>query len=75
MSGSFTLECAVWEFTLACNLNCLHCGASAGRRRDDELTTAEAVDLCHDLKRTGCLGVALMGGEPLLRDDFWEIAG
>ena len=74
MNGSFSLECVVWEFTLACNLNCLHCGSSAGRRRGDELTTAEAVALCHDLKRTGCLGVALMGGEPSLRADFWQIA-
>lgn len=75
MGDGFSLECVVWEFTLTCNLNCLHCGSSAGMRRDDELTTAEAVDLCHDLKRAGCLGVALMGGEPLLRNDFWEIAG
>lgn len=75
MAGTYTLECAVWEFTLACNLNCIHCGASAGSRRTDELTTAEAVALCHDLKRAGCLGIALMGGEPLLRRDFWQIAG
>ncbi|GLI39993.1 radical SAM protein [Geobacter hydrogenophilus] len=75
MSGAYTLECAVWEFTLACNLNCIHCGSSAGSRRTDELTTAEAVALCHNLKRAGCLGVALMGGEPLLRKDFWQIAG
>ncbi|CAG1008512.1 partial Putative mycofactocin radical SAM maturase MftC, partial [Anaerolineales bacterium] len=63
MNSSYTLECAVWEFTLACNLNCIHCGSSAGSRRADELTSAEAVELCLDLKRAGCLGVALMGGE------------
>ncbi len=74
MGGTYTLECAVWEFTLACNLNCIHCGSSAGSRRSDELTSAEAVELCLDLKRAGCLGVALMGGEPLLRKDFWQIA-
>uniref|UniRef100_A0A831XMH5 Radical SAM protein n=1 Tax=Geobacter metallireducens TaxID=28232 RepID=A0A831XMH5_GEOME len=74
MNGPYTLQCAVWEFTLACNLNCIHCGSSAGSRRDDELTSAEAVELCLDLKRAGCLGVALMGGEPLLRNDFRQIA-
>lgn len=75
MKSCPTLECAVWEFTLACNLNCIHCGSSAGANRGDELSTGEAISLCHDLKKTGCLGVALMGGEPLLRPDFWQIAG
>jgi len=74
VKATYTLQCAVWEFTLACNLNCMHCGSSAGIRRGDELTSAESLDLCLDLKRAGCLGVALMGGEPLLRKDFWQIA-
>lgn len=75
MGNLYSLGCAVWEFTLSCNLNCIHCGSSAGHKRSDELTTVEAQKLCHDLKRTGCLGIALMGGEPFLRKDFWEIAG
>ena len=62
--------CAVWEITLACNLNCIHCGSAAGRKRDDELSTEEALQLCDDLKGIGCQGVALMGGEPLLRPDW-----
>jgi radical SAM protein with 4Fe4S-binding SPASM domain len=74
MQNKYTLASVVWEFTLACNLNCLHCGSSAGRMRADELTTSEAERLCHDLKRAGCLGITLMGGEPLLRKDFWQIA-
>lgn len=74
MTAGYMLGCAVWELTLACNLNCIHCGSSAGRKRGDELTSQEAEKLCHDLKRAGCLGVALMGGEPMLRKDFFEIA-
>ena len=70
----YELGCAVWEFTLACNLNCMHCGSSAGKKRADELTTEESLKLCEDLKKTGCLGVALMGGEPFLRGDFWQVA-
>jgi len=70
----FLLSCCVWEFTLACNLNCIHCGSSAGKKRNDELTTEEAFKLCEDLKKTGCMGVALMGGEPFLRKDFWQVA-
>ncbi|HAH32018.1 MAG TPA: radical SAM/SPASM domain-containing protein [Elusimicrobia bacterium] len=71
---NYQLACCVWEFTLACNLNCIHCGSSAGKKRADELTTEEAFKLCEDLKKTGCLGVALMGGEPFLRKDFWRVA-
>lgn len=74
MLNNCTLANVVWEFTLDCNLNCLHCGSSAGAKRRDELTTAEAERLCHSLKKTGCLGITLMGGEPLLRKDFWHIA-
>jgi len=59
---------------LRCNLSCVHCGSSAGKARADELNTEEALKLCEDLKRTGCRGVALMGGEPLLRKDFWAVA-
>ncbi len=74
MGTNLQLRNAVWEFTLDCNLNCLHCGSSAGSSRADELTTAEAEQLCRDLKKTGCFGITLMGGEPLLRKDFWRIA-
>ena len=71
---NYQLACAVWEFTLKCNLNCMHCGSSAGDARADELSTEEALTLCDDLKEAGCLGVALMGGEPFLRQDFPAVA-
>lgn len=64
-------HCAVWELTLACNLNCIHCGSSAGRKREDELSLEESLRLCEDLKGIGCLGVALMGGEPFLHP-YWD---
>jgi len=70
----YLLECAVWEFTLKCNLKCLHCGSSAGLYRKDELNTQEALKLCEDLKKINCMSIALMGGEPFLRKDFWEVA-
>ena len=73
-SMNYKLSCAVWELSLACNLKCLHCGSTAGGKRAAELSTEEALKLCDDLKNTGCLGVALMGGEPLLRKDFFRIA-
>ncbi len=66
--------CAVWEITLRCNLNCIHCGSAAGKARPDELTTEESLDLCNQLKGIQCKGVAMMGGEPLTRPDWPIIA-
>lgn len=66
--------CAVWELTLACNLKCLHCGSSAGKARSNELSTKEAIKICRDLSEIGTHEVCLMGGEPLIRKDWYEIA-
>lgn len=65
-------DITVWEITLKCNLKCLHCGSSAGKKRTDELSTKEALKLCHDLSDLGFGGIALMGGEVFLRKD-WSV--
>jgi MoaA/NifB/PqqE/SkfB family radical SAM enzyme len=57
------VRCCVWEITLACNLRCGHCGATAGRARPDELTPAEALRLAADLANLPTHEVTLMGGE------------
>ena len=36
--------CLTWELTYACNLSCVHCLSSSGRRDPRELTTAEVND-------------------------------
>ncbi|MHA1383291.1 MAG: radical SAM protein [Candidatus Helarchaeota archaeon] len=70
----FNLECAIWEFTLKCNLRCSHCGSSAGDSRKNELNTKECFHLCEDLAELGCKEVAIMGGEPFLRKDWLPVA-
>jgi len=67
-------NCAVWEITLKCNSKCIHCGSNAGLARSNELNTDEALNLVKELKSCGFKGVALMGGEPLLRKDWLDIA-
>lgn len=52
----------------------MHCGSSAGREREKELTTKEALNLCKDLAELGANLITLMGGEPFLRRDWNEIA-
>ncbi|HEX8721138.1 MAG TPA: GDL motif peptide-associated radical SAM/SPASM maturase [Pyrinomonadaceae bacterium] len=70
---SFRPVHVVWEITLACDLKCRHCGSRAGRRRPDELTTAECLDLVAQLARLGTREVTLIGGEAYLRRDWVEI--
>lgn len=63
----------VWELTLACDLKCLHCGSRAGKRRPNELTTAECLDVVARLARLGTREISLIGGEAYLRRDWTEI--
>lgn len=71
--SSFVPVHAVWEITLACDLKCHHCGSRAGKRRADELTTEECLDLVRQLARMGTREVTLIGGEAYLRRDWLEI--
>ncbi|MCX6832630.1 MAG: radical SAM protein [candidate division Zixibacteria bacterium] len=64
----------VWETTFACNMRCLHCGTSAGKKRPDELTTDEALKLIDELAELGTDNITLSGGEPLLRNDWLTLA-
>ncbi|MCP4603991.1 MAG: radical SAM protein [Proteobacteria bacterium] len=63
-----------WEITDACNLRCIHCEASSGKRSRNELTTEEALALADDLAVVGCQSAMLTGGEPLVRRDWPRIA-
>jgi len=67
------IECAVWELTLKCNLNCSHCGSSAGKPRINELNKNECFSLCEELANLNCETVSLMGGEPFLKEDWFSI--
>jgi mycofactocin radical SAM maturase len=65
--------CLTWELTYACNLACVHCLSSSGRRDPDELTTDEAKALIDEFERMQIFYVNIGGGEPTVRPDFWEL--
>jgi mycofactocin radical SAM maturase len=65
--------CLTWEWTYACNLQCVHCLSSSGRRDPDELTTEQMFQIVDDLHDLGVFYVNIGGGEPMLRPDFFEI--
>jgi AdoMet-dependent heme synthase len=69
------LRLVAWETTRNCNLSCKHCRASAEHGTfSGELTTDKCLQLVDQIARTGNPIVILTGGEPLLRDDIFEIA-
>jgi mycofactocin biosynthetic radical S-adenosylmethionine protein MftC len=65
--------CLTWELTYACNLACVHCLSSSGRRDPRELSTAECLGVIDELERMQVFYVNIGGGEPTVRRDFWEI--
>ncbi len=65
--------CLTWELTYACNLSCLHCLSSSGRRDPRELSTEECKAVIDELERMQVFYVNIGGGEPTVRSDFWEI--
>lgn len=62
---------AVWEMTLKCNMNCMHCGSRAGKERDNELSINECLDIAQQLIDMGLEYITLIGGEIFLKKD-WE---
>jgi mycofactocin radical SAM maturase len=65
--------CLTWEITYACNLACVHCLSSSGRRDPRELTTQECFALVEELQALKVFYVNIGGGEPMLRPDFTDI--
>ncbi len=65
--------CLTWELTYACNLACVHCLSSSGRRDPGELSTRECFGVIDELQRMQVFYVNIGGGEPMLRRDFFDI--
>jgi len=64
----------VWEMTSACNLHCIHCHTSGGKPAAGELTTREAKRLLDELAGVREFRMmAFTGGEPLVREDLFEL--
>ena len=72
-SGLDAPICLTWELTYACNLACVHCLSSSGRRDPRELSTDECKAVIDELQRMQVFYVNIGGGEPTVRPDFWEL--
>lgn len=65
--------CLTWELTYGCNLACVHCLSSSGRRDPAELSTAEAMAVVDELAAMSVFYVNIGGGEPTIRSDFYDL--
>ncbi|HIE16886.1 MAG TPA: radical SAM protein [Dehalococcoidia bacterium] len=65
----------VWNCTARCNLRCVHCYSNAGDHDPATiLNTEEAKAFIRDLSAFQIPVILFSGGEPLLREDIFELA-
>lgn len=64
-----------WNTTKRCNLFCKHCYRESSINEDisNELSTSEGIKLIEDIAQSGFKLLILSGGEPLLREDIFEL--
>jgi len=60
------------NITNKCNLMCKHCFASPVRNNKD-LTTEKLLDVIRQIIKLKVLRIAVAGGEPLMRKDFFRV--
>lgn len=61
------------NITRKCNLRCKGCFTDSGTPDPNELTTKELFNLIDQMKNAGTFFLAIGGGEPLLRDDLFQV--
>ncbi len=62
-----------WIIIGGCNLKCIHCYGNAEELSRVVLSTNEAFQIVDEIIKARVLRVVISGGEPLLRDDIFEI--
>jgi radical SAM protein with 4Fe4S-binding SPASM domain len=65
----------VWNYTKKCNLKCSHCFSDSyfNQKSKNELTTEEAKRVIDILAANDVVTVNFCGGEPLTREDLFEV--
>lgn len=70
----FSVQIIAWELTRRCELACAHCRAGASLEPDpEELTTEEVCSIIRSIAGFSRPLLILSGGDPVLRDDLFEI--
>ncbi|EGT3893087.1 radical SAM protein, partial [Clostridioides difficile] len=61
------------SLTNRCNLSCNHCVSSCSPKEEDYMDTSMILKLIDNLCELNVRSLVLTGGEPLVREDFFEI--
>ncbi len=69
--SEYELFSGLWELTLRCNMNCMHCGSVAGSARHLELTLDECYRVADEFVELGGKELTFIGGEIFLYKG-WE---
>ena len=67
------IEKAQWSITGKCNYKCKHCYMFAPDSKYGELKLEQCFSIIRQLNECGIDKIALTGGEPLIRKDFFKI--
>ncbi len=71
----YTPRLIFWEVTKGCNLRCIHCRATATELMSPaDLPTNKALNIISQIADFGSPILVLSGGEPLYRQDIFELA-
>lgn len=65
-----------WECTMNCNFYCKHCGSNAGKKHFKDISTKEIKEVFKEISTNfdpQKITIAVTGGEPLLRQDLFEV--
>lgn len=63
-----------YEITHRCNLQCIHCCANASTTLEEYFTTEEILSNLDKIIEASPKMIVLSGGEPLVRNDFVQVA-
>ena len=63
----------IWDVTSRCNLQCRHCYVEADAQRTEEPSTEKAIVIIDQLRKAKVFRLSFSGGEPLLRNDLYEL--
>ena len=62
-----------WSITGKCNYRCKHCFMSAPHAAQGEPSWDQLMAMLDAFERCGIKSVNLTGGEPMVREDFWDL--
>lgn len=69
----YFIESVYISLTHKCNLRCIHCSVNAGIEESDILDTDEIKNVIHKLENSKVKTIIFTGGEPLVRNDIFDI--